>query len=199
MGQAVCIWWKKPRFVAMGFVSFDLRWDAVGGVAVSFVSWRDRVCARAVPAWPHWGAWFCMARWIGHVLLLRVGVCRGVLQQWRWGGRTLKYPQLLVCHSCRRAKLAPALFRSESSFRPSPTAVRRNFSEALPTTRCSRNVPFHPAVIPAFRGNDVRQKWGAALNSSHLPGKSDEVQVFAMLSPICKFFPGQQWAFAGMT
>jgi len=23
-----------------------------------------------------------------------------------------------------------------------------------------------------FRGNDVKQKWGAALNSSHLPSKS---------------------------
>jgi len=56
-----------------------------------------------------------------------------------------------------------------------------------------------PGRHSRFRGNEVKQKWGAALNSSHLPGKSDEVQVFAMLSPICKFSPGQQWAFAGMT
>jgi len=26
-----------------------------------------------------------------------------------------------------------------------------------------------------------------------------ESKAFAMLSLICKFFPGQQWAFAGMT
>jgi len=48
-------------------------------------------------------------------------------------------------------------------------------------------------------GNDVKQKKSAALNSSHLPSMSAEILVFAMLSLICKIFPGQQWANAGMT
>jgi hypothetical protein len=90
-----------------------------------------------------------------------------------------------------------SMLRAGDGFRPSPTAVRGKCLHVLQKwlKRSSSSESWDPATYGASKALDPSFRWDDDSVVLNFPGKLPRIAHFFK----SLIFPGQQWAFAGMT